>query len=58
MTVLVSSHLMSDMAVTADNLVVIGRGRLIAECSTEEFIEHGSKRSVLVRSPMHPRWRS
>jgi ABC-2 type transport system ATP-binding protein len=50
-TVLVSSHLMSEMAMTADNLVVIGRGRLIAACSTKEFIEHGSKRSVLVKSP-------
>ncbi len=50
-TVLVSSHLMSEMAVTADHLIVIGRGRLIAASSTQEFIERSSERSVLVRSP-------
>jgi ABC-2 type transport system ATP-binding protein len=50
-TVFVSSHLMSEMAVTADHLVVIGRGTLIAESSTQEFIERSSERSVLVRSP-------
>jgi ABC-2 type transport system ATP-binding protein len=50
-TVFVSSHLMSEMAVTADHLVVIGRGALIADCSTEEFIERSSERSVLVRTP-------
>jgi ABC-2 type transport system ATP-binding protein len=50
-TVLVSSHLMSEMAVTAENLIVIGRGRLIASCTTEEFIERSSQKSVLVRSP-------
>jgi len=50
-TVLVSSHLMSEMSVTADHLIVIGAGRLIADCSTQEFIERGSERSVLVRSP-------
>jgi len=50
-TIFVSSHLMSEMAVTADHLVVIGRGSLIANCSTEEFIERSSERSVLVRSP-------
>jgi ABC-2 type transport system ATP-binding protein len=50
-TVFVSSHLMSEMAVTADHLVVIGRGALIADCSTEEFIQRSSERSVLVRTP-------
>ena len=50
-TVFVSSHLMNEMAVTADHLIVIGRGRLIADCPTQEFIERGSTRSVLVRSP-------
>ena len=50
-TVFVSSHLMSEMAVTADHLVVIGRGKLIADSSTEEFIQRSSERSVLVRSP-------
>lgn len=50
-TVFVSSHLMNEMAVTADHLIVIGRGRLIADCGTQEFIEGSSGRSVLVRSP-------
>ena len=50
-TIFVSSHLMSEMAVTADHLVVIGRGALIADCSTEEFIARSSERSVLVRTP-------
>ena len=50
-TVFVSSHLMSEMAVTADHLIVIGRGKLIANCSTQEFIERSSEHSVLVRSP-------
>jgi len=50
-TIFVSSHLMSEMAVTADHLVVIGRGALIADCSTEEFIQQSSERSVLVRTP-------
>ncbi|WP_328565128.1 ABC transporter ATP-binding protein [Streptomyces coelicoflavus] len=48
--VLVSSHLMNEMAVTADHLVVIGRGRLVADCSTEEFIERSTEQSVLVRT--------
>jgi ABC-2 type transport system ATP-binding protein len=50
-TIFVSSHLMNEMAVTADHLVVIGKGRLIADCPTQEFIERSSERSVLVRSP-------
>ncbi len=50
-TVFVSSHLMNEMAVTADHLIVIGRGRLIADCSTQEFIERSSEKYVLVRSP-------
>ena len=50
-TVFVSSHLMSEMAVTADHLIVIGRGKLIAESSTNEFIQRSSDRSVLVRTP-------
>jgi ABC-2 type transport system ATP-binding protein len=56
-TVFVSSHLMSEMAVTADRLVVIGRGRLIADTSTQEFIQRSSERSVLVRTPGHARLR-
>ena len=50
-TVFVSSHLMNEMAVTADHLIVIGRGRLIAASSTQDFIERSSEKSVLVRSP-------
>jgi ABC-2 type transport system ATP-binding protein len=50
-TIFVSSHLMNEMAVTADHLIVIGKGRLIADCSTQEFIEQSSEKSVLVRSP-------
>ena len=49
-TVFVSSHLMSEMALTADRLVVIGRGRLIADETTRHFIERSAPRSVLVRS--------
>ncbi len=50
-TIFVSSHLMSEMAVTADHLVVIGRGALIANCSTQEFIARSAERSVFVRTP-------
>jgi ABC-2 type transport system ATP-binding protein len=42
---------MNEMAVTADHLIVIGRGRLVSDCSTEEFIERSTKQSVLVKSP-------
>ncbi|MEV5504970.1 ABC transporter ATP-binding protein [Streptomyces orinoci] len=50
-TVLVSSHLMSEMALTADHLVVIGRGRLIADTGVKAFLaEHGTGQ-VQVRSP-------
>jgi ABC-2 type transport system ATP-binding protein len=50
-TVFVSSHLMSEMAVTAEHLIVIGRGRLIADLSVNEFIQQASKNTVLVRTP-------
>ena len=50
-TVFVSSHLMSEMAQTADHLVVIGRGRLIADVSVDEFTEQARSDLVLVRSP-------
>ena len=50
-TVLLSSHLMSEMAMTADRLVIIGRGRLIAEATMAEFLADGSGSSVTVRSP-------
>ncbi|MGI8578673.1 MAG: ABC transporter ATP-binding protein [Nocardioidaceae bacterium] len=50
-TVFVSSHLMNEIAVTADHLIVIGRGKLIADCTTGEFIERNTEKSVLVKSP-------
>ena len=50
-TVLVSSHLMSEMALTADHLLVIGKGQLIADTSAEEFVRSSSQQSVHVRSP-------
>jgi ABC-2 type transport system ATP-binding protein len=50
-TVLVSSHLMSEMALTADHLLVIGKGRLIADASMDEFVQSSSRQSVHVRSP-------
>jgi ABC-2 type transport system ATP-binding protein len=50
-TVFVSSHLMNEMAVTADHLIVIGRGKLIADCGTGEFIARSTRQSVLVRTP-------
>ena len=50
-TVFVSSHLMSEMENTADHLIVIGRGRLIADCSVAEFIERNSVQAVRVRTP-------
>jgi ABC-2 type transport system ATP-binding protein len=50
-TVLVSSHLMSEMALTADHLLVIGKGKLIADTSVDEFVRSSSQQSVHVRSP-------
>ena len=50
-TVFVSSHLMSEMAMTADHLVVIGRGRLIADAPVDEFTGRGPGGWVQVRSP-------
>jgi ABC-2 type transport system ATP-binding protein len=50
-TVFVSSHLMSEMENTADHLVVIGRGRLIADCTVSEFIAANSQVNVRVRTP-------
>src|SRR5947208_531322 len=54
-TVLVSSHLMSEMALTADHLVVIGRGKLLADLPTRQFIDESSSNSVRVRSPQQDR---
>jgi ABC-2 type transport system ATP-binding protein len=50
-TVFVSSHLMSEMAQTAEHLIVIGRGQLLADTGVEEFVQSASKRTVRVRSP-------
>ncbi|MFI6601840.1 ABC transporter ATP-binding protein [Nonomuraea sp. NPDC050536] len=50
-TVFVSSHLMSEMAQTADHLIVIGKGRLIADTGMEEFIGRSSQSYVRIRSP-------
>jgi ABC-2 type transport system ATP-binding protein len=50
-TVLVSSHLMSEMALTATRLVVIGRGRLIADTTVEEFVARAGGAAVTVRTP-------
>jgi ABC-2 type transport system ATP-binding protein len=50
-TILVSSHLMNEMAVTADYLIVIGRGKLITESSTDEVIARSTDKSVRVRTP-------
>jgi ABC-2 type transport system ATP-binding protein len=50
-TVFVSSHLMSEMAQTATRLVIVGRGKLIAETSVEDFIGHAATGEVLVRTP-------
>ncbi|MEC3982619.1 ATP-binding cassette domain-containing protein [Amycolatopsis sp. H20-H5] len=50
-TVFVSSHLMSEMQQTADHLIVIGRGRLLADAPVDEFIAGNSRSSVSVRLP-------
>jgi len=50
-TVFVSSHLMSEMAQTASRLVVVGRGRLIADTTVEEFVASASGGAVTVRTP-------
>jgi ABC-2 type transport system ATP-binding protein len=50
-TVFVSSHLMSEMENTADHLIVIGRGRLVADCSVQEFIDNNSELSIRVKTP-------
>jgi ABC-2 type transport system ATP-binding protein len=49
--VFVSSHLMSEMENTADHLIVVGRGRLIADCGMAEFIDRSSGQAVIVRTP-------
>ncbi|GAA2819777.1 ABC transporter ATP-binding protein [Kitasatospora sp. CM 4170] len=49
-SVLVSSHLMTEMALTADHLVVIGRGRLLADAATTEFIDRHGRTRIRVRA--------
>jgi ABC-2 type transport system ATP-binding protein len=50
-TVLVSSHLMSEMALTADHLIIIGRGKLLADMPTAQLIAANARHDVLLRSP-------
>ena len=50
-TVFVSSHLMSEMSLMADQLIVVGRGKLIADTTVEEFIRQASSDTVRVRTP-------
>src|SRR5881409_4008027 len=54
-TVFVSSHLMSEMALTADHLVVIGQGRLLADTSMADFIRQNSRSYVRIRTPQRER---
>ncbi len=50
-TVFVSSHLMSEMALTAEHVIVVGRGRLIADMPMADLIAQASSNAVMVRSP-------
>jgi ABC-2 type transport system ATP-binding protein len=50
-TVFVSSHLMSEMENTADHLLVIGKGKMIADCSMEEFIARSTQQGARVKTP-------
>ncbi|MHA5052014.1 ABC transporter ATP-binding protein [Streptomyces sp. SD15] len=54
-TVFVSSHLMSEMALTADHIVVIGQGRLLADTSMADFIQQNSRSYIRIRSPQRER---
>jgi ABC-2 type transport system ATP-binding protein len=56
--VFVSSHLMSEMALTADHLIVIGRGMLIADTSVDRFIDMASAKLVRVRTPEAARFQA
>ncbi len=56
-TIFVSSHLMSEMALTADHLIVIGQGRLLADTSMADFIHENSRSYVRMRSPQQERLR-
>ncbi|MFD5508755.1 ABC transporter ATP-binding protein [Streptomyces sp. NPDC127051] len=54
-TIFVSSHLMSEMALTADHLIVIGQGKLLADMSMADFIHENSRSYVRLRSPQQER---
>ncbi|MEU9180354.1 ABC transporter ATP-binding protein [Streptomyces sp. NPDC048550] len=54
-TIFVSSHLMSEMALTADHLIVIGQGKLLADMSMADFIHQNSRSYVRLRSPQQER---
>ncbi|MFE9257506.1 ABC transporter ATP-binding protein [Streptomyces sp. NPDC006879] len=54
-TIFVSSHLMSEMALTADHLIVIGQGRLLADTSMADFIQQNSRSYVRIRTPEQER---
>lgn len=56
-TVFVSSHLLSEMSLTANELVVIGKGELVAQSSTTDFVARATEQAVLVRSPQLPLFR-
>ena len=57
-TVFVSSHLMSEMALTADHLIVIGKGRLIADTTVDDFVRRSSGNFVRVRTPHEDKLKS
>lgn len=57
-TVLVSSHLMSEMALTADHLVIIGRGRLLADTTVADFVATAGGSAVKVVTPQAPALRA
>ncbi len=50
-TVFLSSHLMSEVALTADHVIVIGRGRILADAPVAEFVDSAARKVVRVRSP-------
>jgi len=54
-TVFVSSHLMSEMGLTADHIIVIGRGRLVADANLDDFLRHSAGSYVRVSSPQEDR---
>ncbi|MCW3035913.1 MAG: type transport system ATP-binding protein [Actinobacteria bacterium] len=54
-TVFVSSHLMSEMGLTADHIIVIGRGKLVADANLDDFLRHSAGSYVRVSSPQEDR---